>query len=187
MDTNVSVSCYDLNPRISCQTPILKDGLMIDKIIFDASQKKSKKEVPTNNNTKSTDGNAMTMKSLCSNSLFQESKNVDPPRQRYKRRNSAIASMLSPSVTSAAATDSSCSDLPSLRLSTALHPMDPVEALSKAKQLLTNIPDNTSPPPLKSLGASKKRASAPWSHKYYMEPSSDQDSQPRKRQRTSLE
>lgn len=181
----------------------MNDGLAIDKIVFDAASRRKKideqqKEVPNKNNNTSkstTKGHDMTMQSLYSNSLFREAPKVDPPFQRYKRRNSAIASMLFQSVSSAAvaAADSSprsAADLPSLRLSTALHPMDPAEALNKAKQLLTNPSsvNTSSPSSQKSLSAMKKRASAPWSHKYYMEPSSsDPDSQPRKRQRTSFE
>lgn len=176
MEPNISVTSYDMDPRISRQVPVSKDRATIEKAHFNASQKKSGKVPAAHTKT-------MTMKSLYSNSLFQETQNVEPPRQRYRRRNSAVASMLFSSATTAAATSYSSSEgVQSLRLSTALRPMDPAEALSKAKELLKNLPGNA--PTRRDIATMKKRASAPWSTKYYIE--TDQAlEESQKRQRTS--
>mmetsp|Transcript_11953 Transcript_11953/g.19818 ORF Transcript_11953/g.19818 Transcript_11953/m.19818 type:complete len:180 (-) Transcript_11953:175-714(-) len=174
METSVSISSYDLNPRISRQVRVAKVELS-KQTDFDVSQKKAGKASAAHIES-------MTMQSLYTNSLFQETTNIAPPRQRYKRRNSAIASMLLSSVTAAATCDSR-EPVQSLRLSTALRPsMNPSEALAKAEQLLKNLPD--SPPALREISVMQKRASTPWCQKYYV-PTDREIEQSRKRQRTS--
>ena len=98
------------------------------------------------------------------------------PRPRYKRRNSAVASMLLPvvrtSMNHATNLRSPCarSGSPeSLHLSTAAsYPiLDLSEAIKKAQELLQE--NSESPPPLENVRAKKhmfKRASVPWGQTY---------------------
>lgn len=60
-----------------------------------------------------------------------------PPqrRERYQRRNSAVASMLFP------ASHTVSSSMPSLELSSAFTGIKPLEALMKARQLLEELPE----------------------------------------------
>ena len=127
----------------------------------------------TNNGTKS-----VAQTSTLISGLYSGSNDLDDgpprPRPRYKRRNSAVASMLLPmvraSTTHTTQFRSSAPSPDSLLLSTALADptLDPVEAITKAQELLQEKSD--SPPPLEPVRANKKRmfkrASVPWCQTY---------------------
>ena len=159
MEANISFSSSGLNPRITVEMPSVKDGLLTSETNFDRSQKKTE--------TMSAPTEAISIHSLCSDSLYHNEQNVEPPRPhvRYKRRNSAVASMLFPSTiataTSFSALRTPASSVASLGLSADLCLLDPVEALAKAQKLLQNIPDYPPPFQPETLADTKKRKSVP--------------------------
>ena len=118
--------------------------------------------------------------SMLMNGLYSGSNELDDgpprPRPRYKRRNSAVASMLLPIMVKAStvhATQFRSSARspetfpPLLSAGAANPPLDPVEAINKAQELLQE--KSESPPPLEPVRAKKrmfKRASVPWCQTY---------------------
>jgi hypothetical protein len=86
--------------------------------------------------------------------LYRKQLDASPPRRhsRYQRRNSAVASMLFPSVTTATlGAFSPCLNSPtsiqsqSLDIPFAILSMGPLEALEKAKEMIESMPNIPSP------------------------------------------